>query len=76
MIWYIIQTIIGMTLVKFAADAYIYYFGWIDYNEEKEKKRKKILDEYGIIILLCGILMSMAGMVVLFFSLPILMYGG
>ena len=63
-------------MVHFATDIFIYYFGWIDYNEERERKRRKILDEYGIIVLLCGILMSIGGMVILYFNLLVLMYGG
>jgi len=75
-IWHVIQIIIGITMVHFATDIFIYYFGWIDYNEERERKRRKILDEYGIIVLLCGILMSIGGMVILYFNLLVLMYGG
>lgn len=75
MIWHVIQIIISITMVHFATDIFIFYFGWIDYNEEKERKRRKILDEYGIIVLLCGILMSIGGMVILYFNLPVLMYG-
>lgn len=75
MIWYIINTIIGITALYFSIDVYIYYFGWIEYDEAKEKKRRKTLDEYGINILLCGIVMDVGGLVILYFNLPVLMYG-
>lgn len=76
MIWHVFQIIIGIALVHFATDMFIYYFGWIDYDEEKEKKRKEILDECGIIILLCGIVMDIGGLVILYFGLSVLMYSG
>jgi len=73
MIWSIIQIVIALIGIYCSSCAYVYYFGLIEYNEEKEKRRRHIIAKHGKIILFFAILANLAGLVLLYLHLPVLM---
>ncbi len=73
MIWSFIQVFIAMIGIYYCSGAFVYYFGWKKYDDEREERRKRIVGEYGVIILISAIIIDIAALILLYFQLPILM---
>lgn len=52
---------------------YMYCFGLLKYDDEKEKRREDVIAKHGVILLICAILTSIFGIVLLYMHLPLLM---
>lgn len=73
MVWNIIQIIIGLMGINISIYMYMYCFGLLKYDDEKEKRRKDVIAKHSVILLTCAILTSIFGIVLLYMHLPLLM---
>lgn len=73
MVWSIIEITIALIAISCSTYTYIYYFGLVTYDDERERRRKEVIAKHGVIILLCAIIANISGLVLLYLYLPILM---
>lgn len=73
MVWSIIQINIALVGILISIYMYLYCFGLVKYDDEKERRRKDVIAKHGVIMLLCAILTTISGVVLLYIHLSILM---